>query len=391
MSNPQKPSGGIVHEVCWSDALPWWILFRAAGAAFSPTVIFLALLGAIAVQAGWSACDQAMLVVSPQEAGVVLTHVGQGDLRLRFTGADENSSNPLAPSREAFPWIAGVVTMTPGPVVEIVRLVTIPFQPTADSSDMVAAVTRLGWFILVWAIFGTAITRCVALKLVGEEPLGPIGSLAYGSKKWPPAVNSVLFVLVGILAMSIPGALLGLAMRTDLGVYAVGVIWPLVLAGALVLAILAIGVVIGWPLMVAAVGVERADSFQAISTAFSYVYQRPLHYAFHAAVASVVAIPAFVAAGVLADTTSTLAMWAASFGMGHERAADVVAGLRDGGTAAFEPLRFWTLGLVTLVSSFAWGYFWSIATASYLVLRREVDGTEMDEIEMEEPGAQGAS
>ena len=68
------------------------------------------------------------------------------------------------------------------------------------------------------------------------------------------------------------------------------------LAGAVVLAILAIGIVAGWPLMVAAVGVERGDSFQAISTAFSYLYQRPLHYAFYAVVAAVVAVPALAAA-----------------------------------------------------------------------------------------------
>ena len=83
------------------------------------------------------------------------------------------------------------------------------------------------------------------------------------------------------------------------------------LAGAVVLAILAIGIVAGWPLMVAAVGVERGDSFQAISTAFSYLYQRPLHYAFYAVVAAVVAVPALAAAGVFADATGMLAMWAA--------------------------------------------------------------------------------
>ena len=162
--------------------------------------------------------------------------------------------------------------------------------------------------------------------------------------------------------------------------------------GAVVLAILAIGVVVGWPLMVAAVGVERADSFQAISTAFSYVYQRPLHYLFHAVVALIVAIPVLAAAGLLADATSTLAMWAASFGMGHDRAAEVVHGLGslDGGKTALGPLRFWTRGLVTLLGSFGWGYFWAIATASYLVLRRDVDGTEMDEVVIEEPGTQTA-
>ncbi len=387
MSNTQTPSGGIVHEVCWSDALPWWILFRAAGAAFSPTVIFLALFGAVAMEAGWSVCDRVGLVV-PQANEVVVP--ATGDLVLQPPGGGAVATNPLRPSDVALPWLAGLVQMAPAPVLELVRLVSVPFQPTSELFHVMAASTRIGWFILVWAIFGTAITRRVALDLAGEEPIGPLGAIAYGSKKWPPAVNSVVFVLIGILAMSVPGALLGLAMRTDPGLWFAGAVWPLVLLGAVLLTILAVGVAVGWPLMVAAVGVERADSFQAISTAFSYVYQRPLHYAFHIVVALVVAVPVLAAAGVLADTTSTLTMWAASFGMGHDRTAEVVAGLRDGGPPALEMFRFWIRGLVTLLGAFGWGYFWSIATASYLVLRHEVDGTELDEVVIDEPGTQAA-
>jgi hypothetical protein len=387
------PSGGIVHEVCWSDAFPWWILFRAAAAAFTPTVIFLALLGAVALHAGWSACDQAGLIVPVNSDAADAQALGEGGLVLATPGGAA-TIHSLAPSAEALPWLAGVFRRAPAPVAEITRLVSIPFQPAADLSLVVAASSRIGWFVLVWSIFGTAISRCVALKLAGEEPLGPVGAIGYGSKKWPPAVNSVLFVLVGIFAMSIPGAILGLAMRFEWGLAFAGVVWPFVLLGAVVLAILAIGIAVGWPLMVAAVGVERADSFQAISTAFSYVYQRPLHYAFHAVLALVVAVPALAAAGVLADTTLTLTMWAASFGMGHERVADVLAGLADRGPLAeswgMEALRFWTRGLAALVGSFGWGYFWSIATASYLVLRKEVDGTELDEVVIDEPGTPAA-
>ena len=51
-------AGRIVHEILWSEALPWWLLFRAAGAAFSPTVILLAALGCLATWAGWSVADR---------------------------------------------------------------------------------------------------------------------------------------------------------------------------------------------------------------------------------------------------------------------------------------------------------------------------------------------
>ena len=142
--------------------------------------------------------------------------------------------------------------------------------------------------------------------------------------------------------------------------------------------------------MVAAVGVERGDSFQAISTAFSYLYQRPLHYAFYALVALAVAVPSVAVAGLFADATGTLAMWAASFGMGHERTVAVLDGLSGSGTEATQwgvkAIAFWSRGLAHLLSSFGWGYFWAIATAAYMLLRQDVDGTELDEVVIDEPG-----
>lgn len=376
---------GVVHEIRWSDALPWWLLLRAAGAAFAPAVILLAALGAVAVWAGWSIADQLGMPGGTRAAA-------SAALLLPSPAAPGAEPDTLLPTRRALPWLGELVTRLPLTAREITALAAVPFRASATSRDMAGALARLGWFVLVWAIFGTAICRQVALRLSGEEPPGFLGALIYGSRKWLPAFNSVLFVLAGIALLSLPGAVLGLLMRTDWGLAIAGVVWPLVLAGALVLAILAIGVAAGWPLMVACVGVERGDSFQAISTAFSYLYQRPLHVAFHAAVALVVALPALAAAGLFADATGSLAMWAASFGMGHERTAEVLAGLGTGDTAAAWGMRviaFWHRGLETLLASFGWGYFWSLVTAAYLLLRQSVDGTELDEVVLDEPGGAG--
>ena len=109
--------------------------------------------------------------------------------------------------------------------------------------------------MLAWSLFGTAITRHAAVTMIGEESPGFLGGLRFGVSRWPSSFNSVAFVLLGVAVLSLPGAVLGLLMRADWGLAIAGVIWPLVLAGALVLAILVVGLVAGWPLMVAAVGV----------------------------------------------------------------------------------------------------------------------------------------
>lgn len=388
MSTANDPSGTIVHEIRWSDAFPWWLLFRAAGSAFAPTVILLAMLGAVATWAGWTAADKLGLAGASGFADVA-TAAGGG---IVLPAAGETVATPLTPSRTATPWLHGLVGRLPAPLAEVVALVSVPFRPTATLEQVGGALARIGWFVLVWSIFGTGICRHVALKLIGEEAPGPVGATLFGSQKWLSAFNSVLFVLVGIAACSIPGSLLGLAMRTEWGLAFAGAVWPLVLLGAVVLAILAVGLVAGWPLMVAAVGVERGDSFQAISTAFSYLYQRPLHVAFYGLVAAIVAVPALAAAGVFADATGTLAMWATSFGMGHERTAAVLDGVVGAGPEAatwgVRAIAFWGRGLATLLSSFGWGYFWAIVTAAYMLLRRDVDGTELDEVVIDEPGGE---
>ena len=140
--------------------------------------------------------------------------------------------------------------------------------------------------------------------------------------------------------------------------------------------------------MVSAVGVERGDSFQAISTAFSYLYQRPIHFAFYGFISCVLAGLGFFAAGLFADTTVMFALWAGSFGMGHERTADVIGAVAQGNGDprwGIQALQFWTDSLRVLLSSFGWGFFWCIAPAIYLLLRQSVDATELDEIVLDEP------
>jgi len=386
-------SGAVVHEIRWADALPWWLLFRAAGAAFAPTVIVLAMLGALGTWAGWSVADQLGLA-GAADAGSLAAAADDDSLVLTPPdGTVPDRAATLRPSRSVFPWLADACRRLPV-VQQVVELVAAPFTPAADGRTVAGAAARVGWFLLVWSIFGTAICRHVALRLAGEEPPGPIAATIFGSRKWVSAFNSVLFVLVGMLALSIPGGLLGLAMRTDWGLAVAGAVWPLVLLGAVVLAILAIGVAAGWPLMVATIGVERGDSFQAISTAFSYLYQRPLHYAFYLLVALLVAVPTLAAAGVFADTTTTLAAWATSLGMGRERTIAVLealagrgstTGLSDAGSWGLGAMNFWIRGVRTLLASFGWGYFWAIATAAYMLLRQDVDGTELDEVVLDEP------
>lgn len=365
-TQPTAPAGRVVHEVVWSDAFSWWIILKAAGQAFAPTVILLATLGSLATWAGLSLADS---------LGIPNTVPAEGDIPL--------------PSNTVLPAVISLFQQLPSPVLELLTLLATPWNPLATTAEFLGSFVRVLWFLLVWSIFATAIVRHVALRLVDEELPGFRAALGFGSHKWLASFNSALFVFIGLFALALPGAGLGLLMRFDWGLAVAGVIWPLVLLGAIVLAILAIGLAAGWPLMVSAVGIERGDSFQAISTGFSYLYQRPIHFAFYSIIACLLAVLAFFSAGLFADTTLNLALLATSFGMGHERTSEVIAAVGRGGTDprwGIQALQFWGDGLRTMLAAFGWGYFWAIAPAIYLLLRQDVDATELDEIVLEEPG-----
>ncbi|MEO1993175.1 MAG: hypothetical protein ABGW78_14645 [Pirellulales bacterium] len=381
-SGSEEVGHRVVNSIQWSEALPWWLLFRGAGAAFAPSVILLASLGALATWAGWSVTNNLGLV---PESVTNSIPVEQAEVIPEDT-QDLLKTDGLSLSARTLPALQEGVKVLSTAGFDVVRLVSLPFMPSSSLSVAVGALIRLSWFVLVWSIFGTAISRHVALSFVGEETPGLIGGLRYGSQKWLSSFSAVCFIFIGIIVLSIPGALLGLLMRMDIGLAIAGAVWPIVLLGAVVLAILVIGMVVAWPLMIATIGVEQGDSFQAISTSFSYFYQRPLHVAFYGFIAFVVALPVFAAAGVLAETTGTLALWAASFGMGHDRTVVVLDGIREcvsgqcGQPWGMQAIAFWTRGLEWLLGSFGWGYFWSIATAAYFLLRQDVDGTELDEV-----------
>jgi hypothetical protein len=180
-------------------------------------------------------------------------------------------------------------------------------------------------------------------------------------------------------------------MRSDFGVVVAAVLWPLVLLLGLVTTILLLGLLFGWPLMWPTIAAEESDAFDALSRSYAYVYQRPLHLVFYAFVASVLGIAAIVLVSVFADAVIYFSRLSVAWGMGEARTSAVFAVEEaTGDAAALAPtgaklIRFWE-GLVrTAQLAFAFAFFWASAAATYLLLRRQVDAADMDEIHPDEP------
>ena len=108
-------------------------------------------------------------------------------------------------------------------------------------------------------------------------------------------------------------------MRANFGLLLGGLLWPLVLVAGLLMTLLLLGLLFGWPLMWATISAEGTDSFDALSRSYAYVFQRPLHYLFYVVVAGFVGWLGWLLVANFAAGVIWMSDWAAGWGAGGDR------------------------------------------------------------------------
>jgi hypothetical protein len=249
------------------------------------------------------------------------------------------------------------------------------------------------WTVAVWAWCGGAITRSAALQLALGRPDHLGKTMRFAAKKWRSFFTAPLVPLGGAILVAVPIAIVGLLLRTNLTTLLAALLWPLLLIGGFLIALLLLGLIFGWPLLWANLGTEGIDAFDAVSRMYNYVFQRPLHYLFYVLVAGGLGCLGWVVVwyfvgGVLAATD-----WAVSWGAGADNVNLLTTGTREGfvptvGNLGAGLIWFWCQGVRLLGMGFLISYFWTASAAIYSLLRRSVDGTTLDEVAPEEEDAE---
>ncbi|BBO32880.1 hypothetical protein [Lacipirellula parvula] len=377
------PSPHQLSSVRWPAIFPWLILVRAARVSLMFRVIVLALLGVAATHGGWRLIDSML----------------QGSQSLESLERAPQISIPLMPERHEPPTtfnepIIVKSELTVGAFLSAWHWLGRPFgllalRPTLQESVTLALAGV--WSVAVWALFGGAIARIAAVYLTYGETLGPIAAIRAAARTWLAAVGAIGLVALATLVVALPLIVAGALLRFDLMVLLMGMAWIVALLCGAVVAILAVGLALGWPLMWATSAVERTDAFDAISRGFAYLYQRPLQLLFYVLVASLIGVLAQLAVSAAVVATTTATEWSVALGAGEGRTSDLgfdqqgVSGDVDSvGEIGAGGIQFWT-GVVQGASTyFPLAYFWPAVTAIYLLLRREIDGTEMTEVVFDE-------
>lgn len=228
------------------------------------------------------------------------------------------------------------------------------------------------WTTIVCALLGGVLARRSLVQL-GQRTVAPWGEslrIVFGrasSYAWLTGMH-----LVAFLVLLLPIWLLGLIARAgNVGANIAGILLLL----AYIPVVFAVGrvclsLIVSFPLGVCAIAAEKkADAFEGFSRSNAYLFQRP--------VLTALCVLALLGVGWVGWY---LIFWSLQLGWGMVRSTFFL-----GGGNMNEASNFYVLlgnSLQTyLLAGFQFGFFWAASAALYLVLRKSVDATNLDELD----------
>ncbi len=344
-----------LRQVAWMELFPWLALLRVFRLAIQARLLALATVGLLLTSGGW----------------YLLGQLFGAELRDWTRQVEFLAGYPINP-------LVAVWLTLSGPFREL-------FAPALTVTRLAYLLLCALWADIVWSFFGAVITRLVALQVTRHERGSLRAAVRYVRGKWRAYFAAPLFPLLGVVLFVLPLALLGLLGQLGSpGLVVLSVLWPAFLVAALAITIFLVGLAFGWPLMWPTISAEGTDSFDALSRSYSYVYQRPLHYLWYAIVAGLLGTLGLIVVDGFAQAVEHLAAWGVSWGAGRIVLDDVA--LTEAAPTAARVLGFWSDAVHFVAASFAYTFFFSAATVIYFLLRQEVDGTETDEVFVDEQG-----
>ncbi|MGR3303682.1 MAG: hypothetical protein ACUZ8I_14450 [Candidatus Scalindua sp.] len=276
---------------------------------------------------------------------------------------------------------------------------------TVDWREYAVLVVLVFGLLTIWSVFAGSITRSAAVEFAKGDKLGTKESLVFSIKRFWSYFWCPLTPLLGMLffiACNVIGGLLGKIQIA--GEIAVAIGFPLaILSGFLIVFIGVIGF-IGFFLMYPTISAEGSDTFDAMSRAYSYVLSRPAHFlslliCILVCGVILIAFTSFVACLVMKTTYLTVGI-----GMGDkfDTIRAFIAELSSGGTStgalgtlsmkfAALMMMLYVVLVKVAVGSIIVAFAGSASTIAYLVLRKDVDGTELFDVYIEEEKEEAVS
>ncbi len=408
MSNAPRVT---LSSVSWSELFPWKILLQTIPLAASISVWVLATLGVVLTPIGWLLSEAVFVDESTQQQDAFFNELVELN-RSPYRGIFDASERPQN-------YVELFGARLSGPRAVVSRMT----ESWQQLFQMRQGVRKVGYFVVggvwtlvLWSWVGCAITRIALLRLTRDEPVGIDEAFDFAWHRWLTCLVAVLTPAAMIAVLSVPGALLGILMMSDWGLAIVGTFWIVVLALACLMVLIAVGWFFSWPLMIASISAENQNALDAVTRGFSYLYQRPVSFAFYVGLTVLLGGVTWLVVSQMAVGVVHFGYWSTAWTINSadnnrleefrtwipatsnlQSAGDTLDTVRDSKDSADHQMTtafwwgqrttyFWN-GLVSSIAvAFLYGHFWCMAAAVYLLMRFDVDDTEMDEIYLTHEG-----
>jgi hypothetical protein len=407
--------GGIIRAVAWSEICPWLSIFRTFRLAIGFRALLMGAVAILITVIGWSLMGWMFSVTENEKPSTAwLKQYAEAPLKVIIDSVpDKPSILPSSRLMSTSPSMksglqqsdlmlySGEQGVLSHPLknsnVQLHDPVFSPFfllnQPLSEGlgqevglKNVICLIFCGLWSLAVWAFFGAAICRIASVQLTTNERVSWGSVLRHACTKFLAYFFAPLIPLIGVALAALPVFVLGCIMCIGgLGVFIAALSWPFMLIAGLIMTLLLLGLFFGWPLMWGTISTEGTDSFDALSRSYAYVFQRPLHYLFYAVVAAVFGWLGWLLVQNFAAGIIWMTYWAASWGATDDLIRKIMPGgeISGMGYAGAWLIRLWTGCVKLLAVGYLFSYFWTASVAIYLLLRRAVDATEMDEVFLE--------
>ncbi len=377
MKMNQKTS--LLNEpIPYKILFPWLHLFRVFRLAIDFQKILLAIAGLLLLALGNHLFNK--LPFAPEASGI-----SSIQRTIQFPPPSSITiPQPLSPDGlTGIPAATSGELLSPTTLLEPMSFFTRPvltlFETGASWSTLAYATTQLLWAVIIWAIFGGAITRIAAIQFAQDDHIGCRAALGFSLKRILSLVSAPLLPFAGMgffwglclligLFGNIPGA----------GGVIVGLLWGLAFLFAFVMTLILLVTLAGWPLMMTTISVEDSDGFDGLSRIFSYLFGRIWYFLWLTVVTLCYGALCLFLAEVLLQLMAYLAYWGVSWGMGSAQAGTLFQ--QDQPSLATTISIGWGSILNLLFSGFVISFFWSASTVIYFLLRKCDDGTPLDHV-----------
>jgi hypothetical protein len=267
--------------------------------------------------------------------------------------------------------------------------------------------------LAIWSVAGGAICRLAALQFAREEKLTAGAGLAYARSKLfggfalAPCIPLVIIGVTALL-MILGGVVLRLPILGDvIG----GLAFPLAIVGGFVISLMLLGLLVGGGLFFPAVAAEGSDAFDAFSRGLSYPFTKPWKWVLYSILLLVygsicwIFVNLFtfvmlkVTRGIVAFGTAPFGWWLRENGDNPVRKLELLWPMSGAGVLYAWPdwshlawyeyasaalIGAFVMIVVGLMWSFLASFFFSGNTVLYFLMRRDVDGTDMEDVCIED-------